>query len=81
MSEQINETVAMPVPSRQDDDMWLLPFGTVSPTMSTDIAVTCKICGAECINPPPEMQTFPVCDGCLEFLRKLRCREHEFVQG
>lgn len=81
MSEQINETVAMPVPSNLEDDIWLLPFGAVMPIMSTDISITCKICGAECINPPPEMQTFPVCEECLEFLRKLRCQEHEFIQG
>lgn len=81
MNEQINENVAMPVPSSQDDDMWLLPYGAVVPILSTDIAVTCKICGTECINPPPEMQTFPVCDGCLEFLRELRCHAHELIQS
>lgn len=81
MSEQTYDTVAMPAPSNLDDDMWLLPYGAVAPILSTDVAVTCKICGTECINPPPEMQTFPVCDGCLEFLRKLRSREHEIIQS
>lgn len=81
MNEQINENVAMPVPSSQDDDMRLLPYGAVVPILSTDIAVTCKICGTECINPPPEMQTFPVCDRCLEFLRKLRYHQDELIQS
>ena len=58
-----------------------LPYGDVIPMWANDIAVTCKICGTEYINPPPEMQTFPVCDRCLEFLRKLRYREHELIQS
>lgn len=81
MSEQTYDTAAMPTLNTFEDDLWLLPFGAVAPDGANDIAVTCKICGTECINPPPEMQTFPVCDGCLEFLRKLRCRQDELIQG
>ena len=81
MSEQTYDTMAMPVPSDLEDDMWLLPFGAVAPNRSNDITITCKICGTDCINPPPEMQTFPVCEGCLEFLRKLRCHQDELIQS
>ncbi len=81
MDEQMYDTMAMPAPSGLEDDMWLLPFGAVAPNRSNDIAITCKICGTDCINPPPEMQTFPVCEECLEFLRKLRCRQDELIQS